>query len=176
MYINYTGGGIYFTNIGTTGRYTVSNNCYPSAPTTVGQPYHGETGRQVGDPLFVNPAFYSSPHGLQLKNGSICLATGTPVTGITRDYSLRLRNATTPGIGAFEAALNSLSWTGKTSQDWHNYMNWNPELVPTNTTQAIIPLKANLPVVSVSDASCKGLQLENGANVTINTSRLLTVY
>ena len=176
IHINYLNGGVYFTNSGTTGRFTVSHNCYPSIPTTVGQPYHGETGRQVGDPLFVNPAFFSSPHGLQLKTGSICLAHGTPVTGITRDYSLRARHASTPGIGAFEAALTSISWTGRSSQDWHNYQNWIPELVPTNTTQAVIPLKANLPVVSASNAVCKGLQLENGANVTINTGRLLTVY
>jgi hypothetical protein len=176
IHINYLNGGIYFTNSGTTGRFTVSHNCYPSIPTTVGQPYHGETGRQVGDPLFVNPVFFSSPHGLQLKTGSICLAHGTPVTGITRDYSLRARHASTPGIGAFEAALTSISWTGRSSQDWHNYQNWIPELVPTNTTQAVIPLKANLPVVSASNAVCKGLQLENSANVTINTGRLLTVY
>lgn len=176
MYINYTGGGIYFTNIGTTGRFTVSHNCYPSVPTTAGQPYHGETGRQVGDPLFVNPSFFDSPHGLQLKTGSICLANGTPVTGITRDYSYRSRNATNPGIGAFEAVLNSIRWTGKVSQDWHNYLNWNPELVPTNFIQAIIPLKPILPVISFSNAVCKGMQLENGANVTINNGRLLTVY
>jgi hypothetical protein len=176
MHINHAGGGVYFTNVGTTGRYTVSNNCYPTQPTTVGQPYHTETGRQVGDPLFVNPSFFSSPHGVQLKTGSICLGTGTPVTGITRDFSRISRNATTPSIGAFEAALTSLSWTGKVNTDWHDYRNWSPEIVPTNLIQALIPVKSNMPVVSGANAVCKGLQLSTGATVTVNNNRLLTVY
>jgi hypothetical protein len=177
LYINYLNGGIYFTNTGTnTGRFTVSNNCYPTNPTTSGQPYDGETGRQVGDPQFVNPTFYSSPHGLQLKTGSICLGNGITVTGITSDYSKKARSASAPSIGAFESALTSISWTGKVSTDWHNYLNWNPEIVPTNTLQAIIPLKTNLPVISSSNAVCKGLLLEGSATVVINNSRLLNVY
>jgi hypothetical protein len=176
LHINNSGGGVYFTHAGTTGRFTVSNNCYPTTPTTAGQPYHSETGRQVGDPLFVNPTFFSSPHGLQLKTGSICLGNGTPVTGITRDYVKTARSATTPGIGAFEAVLSNLSWTGKANSDWHNYLNWSPELVPTNILQAIIPVKSNQPVVSASNAVCKGLQLQSGATLNINNGRLLTIY
>jgi hypothetical protein len=176
MYINYSGGGIYFTNTGTTGRFTVSNNCYPTTPTTVGQPYDGETGRQVGDPLFVNPTFYSSPHGLQVKTGSNCINHGIAVTTVTRDYSKNARSASTPTIGAFEGALTSITWTGKISNDWHNYLNWSPEIVPTTTIQAIIPLKTNLPVISGANAVCKGLSVQSGANVVINNGRLLNVY
>jgi len=176
LHINYSGGGAYFTSSGTTGRFTVSHNCYPSVPTAPGDPYHSETGRQVGDPQFVNPSFFSSPHGVQIKTGSVCISNGTSVSGITTDYIQDTRQASNPTIGAFESVLVSCSWTGNVSQDWHNYLNWSPELVPTSFIQAVIPLKSNLPVVSVTDAVCKGLQLEDNATVNVNNGRLLTVY
>jgi hypothetical protein len=176
IYINYTISGVYFTHTGTTGRFTVSHNCYPTAPTSIGQPYHGETGRQVGDPSFLNSAFSLSAAGLSIQTGSICINNGILVTGISNDYLNRARSAGTPAIGAFEGPITACAWTGAVGQGWHNYRNWDILYVPTSAMSVLIPDRTNDPVISSNNGACKSLQAEPGALLRIQSPRALTVY
>jgi len=177
IYINYSIGGVYFTHTGgTTDRFTVSYNCYPTAPTIAGDPYHGETGRQVGDPSFLNSSFFLGASGLSLQPGSICINNGTPVSDITRDYLCRGRNATTPAIGAFEGPITACAWTGAVNQNWHYYKNWDILYVPTLAISALIPDRSNDPVVSTGNAVCKSLQVQTGALLRVQSPRTITVY
>lgn len=177
IYINSGIGGVYFTHAGgTTGRFTVSYNCYPTTPTLIGQPYHLEPGRQVGDPLFLNPSFSLSAAGLSLLPGSICINNGTTVSGIANDYLNRARSITTPAIGAFEGQIVACAWTGTAGQGWHNYKNWDILYIPTEAMSALIPDRVNDPLVSTSNAVCKSLQLQPGAQLRIRSPRTLTVY
>ncbi|MBW6460262.1 MAG: hypothetical protein K0B08_06770 [Bacteroidales bacterium] len=156
-----------------TGLFIVSHNCYTSEP--VGQ-YPGEPGRLVGNPSFLQPDFFLSPYGFSLLQGSICIGSGDPVSAITADFREMGRDATSPSRGAFEDAISNIYWTGKASTNWHNYLNWSPEFVPVNTIQATIPLRSNLPVITDSNAACKGFQLEQGASVSIQNNRILQVF
>ncbi len=177
IYINYSIGGVYFTSgTITTGRFTVSYNCYPTNPTSVGDPYNGETGRQVGDPLFLNPSYYLSGSGLSVQTGSICINHGTPVTSITRDHLCRARSASTPCIGACEGPLTATAWTGAADHNWHNYRNWDILYVPTQAISALIPNRSNYPVVSTDNAFCKSLQLQAAAVLIVQSPWIITVY
>ena len=156
-----------------TGLFNVSHNCYTSEP--VGQ-YPGEPGRLLGNPSFLQPDFFLSPYGFSLISGSICLGSGDPVSAITSDFREMGRDAASPSRGAFEETISNIYWTGKVSTNWHNHLNWSPEFVPTNTIQAIIPLRSNLPVISDSEARCKGLQLQQGTSIQVDNNRTLRVY
>jgi hypothetical protein len=176
IYINYLSGGIFFTSTGTTGRFTVSYNCYPITPTAIGQPYNIETGRQVGDPSFLNPSFFLSGSGLSLQSGSICINHGTLVTGISRDHLCRIRNATTPAIGAYEAPITSCAWTGAANQNWYFYKNWDILYVPSQNISVLIPDRTNDPLISSGSAACKLLRVKPGALLKVAPPGTITVF
>jgi hypothetical protein len=167
--------GKYFTHTGTTGRFTVSYNCYRTNPTAPGQPYHGETGRQVGDPLFINTSFFASPNGLRLKTGSMCLNNGLSVSPVSEDYAGLPRSANSPSIGAFELPLTSCSWLGAVSTSWFDYRNWDCKLVPLSGMNVTIPDRANDPVISSGNAVCKTLTVKTGAQVHIIPPGIITI-
>jgi hypothetical protein len=166
----------YFTHVGTTNRFSVGYNCYGITPTqSGGSLYWPDATSKTGDPLFLNPSFFGSPYGFTVKTGSPCLAGGTPITSLTQDLRFLTRNASTPTIGAFENVLTNTNWTGSYSTDWHDYRNWNPEIVPTNLLQAVIPNRSNDPVITNSNANCKGLDLQSGAQVRVSPFHTLTI-
>ncbi len=167
----------YFTHTGTGGRFTLGYNCYFIIPTQSGGSYYlSETGKKIGDALFVNPLFYSSYAGFRLQTASICLNSGTPVSGISRDYLKSSRDGTNPTIGAFETTLTSCNWTGAVSSDWHDYRNWDSQLVPVNTIDVIIPDRLNDPVISSQDGNCKTISIQAGAHLDIQPGRLLNLH
>ncbi len=45
-------------------------------------------------------------------------------------------------------------WTGSSSTDWHNYLNWKYLIVPKDYTGVTIPNVTNDPVVSFTNATC----------------------
>jgi hypothetical protein len=55
--------------------------------------------------IATNPMFNSNTN-LQPQSGSPVLAAGTPITGITIDYSGATRSGTTPSIGAYETGVD----------------------------------------------------------------------
>jgi hypothetical protein len=167
----------YFTHSGTGGLFSVGFNCYELFPTQSGGSYYfPDLTSKVADPLFFNNAFFGSPYGFTVKAGSQCLAGGTPISGLTVDYRKRPRNVTNPTIGAFEEVLTETNWTGAVSNDWHDYRNWIPEIVPNHLLEAIIPDKTNDPIIFNSNASCKGVEIQPGVEMIVNSPLILTVY
>jgi hypothetical protein len=71
------------------------------------------------------------------------------------------------------------NWTGAVSTDWNNGDNWSTGLIPTAQTYVIIPsLPVNQPhITSGTDlpALCKDLTIRDGAVLTIETGKALTV-
>jgi hypothetical protein len=166
----------YFTHTGTGGTFSVGYNCYGEELTQTFPPYYtpGATNSIVMNPQFLDTTFYSSPYGFTVKDGSPCLAGGTSISPFTQDYRFVTRDAT-PTIGAFEDVLISTSWTGLYSTDWHDYRNWNPEIVPTNLLHALIPNRMNDPVITNSNETCKGIDIQSGAQVHVNLPGTLTI-
>ncbi|MGB3619386.1 MAG: hypothetical protein WBA12_14815, partial [Catalinimonas sp.] len=70
-------------------------------------------------------------------------------------------------------ATSSVTWTGAESSDWHDPRNWTPNVVPTGTVDALIPLRTNNPNVVAADATCKALTLTDGV-LTVADGRTLT--
>ena len=53
-------------------------------------------------------------------------------------------------------------WTGAVSTDWFNKDNWSSGVVPTNGINAIIPSRANNPIITGQNAVCKDLNITDG--------------
>jgi hypothetical protein len=68
-------------------------------------------------------------------------------------------------------ALTVTNWLGTISSDWHVAGNWDNG-VPTLTLDAIIPDRANDPIISNGDAVCKKLSITNGTLIIDNNRNL----
>lgn len=161
---------VYFTNVGTSGRFNVTYNLFRLTP---GAPYASGTGNIVGNPQFIEPDG-SNMYGLILLPASPAMYTGTPVANITRDYLGEQRNVSTPTMGAFENTM-TCTWTGTTSTNWHTSTNWKLNMVPQNYMNATILNVTNDPLVSFSNAVCKSLKLNTGASIRVVSPYVITV-
>lgn len=76
-------------------------------------------------------------------------------------------------LGAVLGAQFFVSWTGVQDTNWHNAANWSNGLVPTDRNNVTISSAVpNFPVVSNSDGECGNLQLNSGAQLTLNGQNL----
>lgn len=69
-------------------------------------------------------------------------------------------------------------WTGEVSTEWDNIMNWTDRIVPTISTNAVIPdvsAESNRFPYIVVAAECDNLNIDAGANVQIAPDYSLTV-
>jgi hypothetical protein len=162
--------GTYFTETGTMGRFTVTYNLFYSAPAGS---YGAGTGNIAGNPQFIDPNG-PSMYGLMLMPSSPCFDTGIVVTNITRDYLGKIRDAAEPTLGAFEG-LMECTWTGTTSTNWHTYQNWALQIVPQNFMSVIIPNTISDPVISTGHATCRSLNMLNGASLRVQSPWTLTM-
>lgn len=158
-----------FTNIGTSGRFTVTYNLFRTSP---GAPYASGTGQVFGDPLFLDPNG-PSMYGLTLMPGSPAIGAGLTITNISRDY-LKKSRTSPPTMGAFDQFLDC-TWTGTANTNWHNTLNWDYNFVPQNFMKVYIPNTTNDPVVSANNATCKSLNLLGGALIHVQSPRTLTI-
>lgn len=73
-------------------------------------------------------------------------------------------------------------WIGGTftaPTDWNTTTNWGDWVVPLTTTNAYIPKRPYLPIVTndpVTPAVCKDLTIDKDASVTVNPSKQLNVH
>ncbi|MEI7725562.1 MAG: T9SS type A sorting domain-containing protein, partial [Bacteroidota bacterium] len=85
--------------------------------------------------------------------------------------------STIPTNGAVNMA--TVTWSGAVSPDWATTGNWDLNIVPGVSYNAIIPAGAtNMPVVNAtpgSPAVCVDLTINSGATVTIAAGKALTV-
>jgi hypothetical protein len=66
-------------------------------------------------------------------------------------------------------------WDGTSSTDWSTDANWSWGTKPVEEQKAIIPARANQPLIDATDAVCNDLQINNGSILTINSAKALTV-
>lgn len=67
-----------------------------------------------------------------------------------------------------------IAWEGRTSAAWNISTNWSDGAVPTSTQNVYILNKTNQPVLS-TNAECKSLIIESGANLSVDPFKQLTV-
>ncbi len=158
----------YFTNLGTSGRYTVDQNIYP----TLSASY--SSGNIVADPLFISPSS-TTINGLRPRYDSPCLGAADPVTGVGLDFFGVERDSSSPSIGAFEEPILNTVWTGSNGNIWNDSRNWDVEIVPNQYLNAIISAGTNQPFVTGGDANCRTLDVGPGMQVTVSEGSVLTV-
>jgi|GEM_PF-1381463 len=155
-----SGGGIYTTTVS----FSVANSILwantggqltggGGTPTVVNCDVQGGTsGTSVID---VDPQFTNSGAGnLQLLPTSPCIDTGsnlwTQATFVTTDLAGNPRYVDgTVDIGAYEAQLVAISWTGTGGNSaWSNAMNWSHMAVPNQNDQ--VTIAANFSTIQIS--------------------------
>jgi hypothetical protein len=73
---------------------------------------------------------------------------------------------------------NDYKWTGTSSDDWNTSSNWSSGAVPTSTSNVFIPNTSRKPVsnqTSSIPAVCNNLVIDNGAYLSVNSNKALTV-
>jgi hypothetical protein len=123
---------------------------------------------------------FSSTSGLvfvSTTTGEVNLAASTPGT-----YTITNTIAASAPCGAVSDSnpitiLATGNWLGGVSSDWLDPNNWNCIIVPTSTSDVVIPNGAPfMPVVTGSGAVCRSININSGASLSINGSNNLDVY
>ncbi|MDD2994729.1 MAG: T9SS type A sorting domain-containing protein [Paludibacter sp.] len=79
-------------------------------------------------------------------------------------------------VGESDCSSTFAVWFGGTNTDWHTASNWCNNSVPSSSVDVLIPAGiSNYPVIS-QNASAKNLEIESGANLTLNDNYTLSVY
>jgi hypothetical protein len=124
------------------------------------------------DPLF------ASATNLSPRAGSPALGAGTPVPGISTDFTGALRDALHPSVGAYENAMTSgKAWNGSVSADWNTEANWTPAGVPQATDDLTIP--AGTPFICTLNSTgqeCNSIVIDFSAVFVMMTGSEITVY
>jgi murein DD-endopeptidase MepM/ murein hydrolase activator NlpD len=130
----------------------------------------------------------SSSYQWQVNTGSgfVNIANGLYYSGATT-RTLQLRNIPSSFYGyqyrclvdgsatSFVSTIKFTSyWQGGVNKAWENPSNWSCGNVPDANTDVVVGSSTNTPEVN-SNASCRSLTLNNGANVTVKTGFKLTV-
>jgi len=110
--------------------------------------------------------------GTIIGAGAITLNTGDTLYG---------RGLTTAGainLAAITATITQNIWNGSASSDWNTAANWNSGVVPSCTLaiNAVIPAGMLYnPVINSSGNYADNLTIQNGAQLTINAGKNLTI-
>ncbi len=98
------------------------------------------------------------------------------LTAFTTYYFMLADVDNTPGAHKFyiDFAEAPGTWKGTVSNDWHNPANWSAGILPTSTTDVIIPWASpfRMPVISNNNASCRFLVINPSASLTIGNYNL----
>ncbi len=83
------------------------------------------------------------------------------------------------GVGSepyFIVGESTKLWTGNTSTNWFTASNWEPQQVPVDTNDVLIPAGlTNYPVIISGTAKCRKFNIKTGATLTM-TGGTLNVY
>jgi hypothetical protein len=72
-------------------------------------------------------------------------------------------------------APSQVQWTGSVSTDWFNVGNWNPNVVPTTSIDALIANTPNQPLITTHGAQVRKLTLNLNSSVTLNIAGPVTL-
>jgi fibronectin-binding autotransporter adhesin len=104
----------------------------------------------------------------------------TDLDGAAPDaFTLNLVNPTPATDGGFSSVSNGavlnwpatapgITWTGAASSDWSNPANWSPTVVPTSTSDVVIPSALGTYPVLTAPAFTRNLVVQTGASIDLN--------
>jgi len=110
--------------------------------------------------------------GTVIAGGAITLNTGAAL------YGRALTTAGAINIDVITATITQNVWDGSASEDWNTAENWSLGIVPgcSLAINAVIPTGATpYPVISSTANYTDNLIIQNGATLTINSGKDLTV-
>ncbi|WP_299109308.1 T9SS type A sorting domain-containing protein [uncultured Tenacibaculum sp.] len=126
------------------------------------------------DPLFMS----SSDFNLKTVSPSRDSGDNTKIlAGNTKDLfgNARILN-TTVDRGAYEYDVTSqyTTWTGASNTNWSEANNWTNG-VPSSSFDAVVANAANQPIVDITSASVKDLEVHTGSSVVVDNGQALTI-
>lgn len=179
-------------SLSSTDGLTINNNLYYSTGTgsSFGQFNNTDIAdlnawqtatNQDANSIFGNPNYADTSAAipnLRINSGlpSVVDAEGADL-GIEDDFDGQTRAILTPtDIGANAFIINYCVWTGAVNTQWSDAGNWSCALVPSDSTNVIIPANVtNMPVVDIVNATCKDLSIASTANLSIPTLSILNI-
>lgn len=179
------------TTTSTAGTYTVyatvSSGCSAQVSTSVvieaapsatisysGSPYCNVAGTATVTQTGSTGGTYSGTTGLVITaaNGNINTQTSTAATH-TVTYTI----AATTACPQYQTTCNLIIkplgvWTGAVSSSWNNTLNWDCNVIPTSTTNVVIPSSIfTYPVIS-SVVQVNNVTLQSGGSITVINGNL----
>lgn len=140
--------------------------------------WQAATGKDLQS-ISANPNFQSSL--LELTGGSSpAPGGGFPLAAVADDYSGDPRDSSYPTIGAHEYPY-ATTWTANgLDNNWFSAANWTTPVLPGINMVVTIPSApaggSIFPVIAPgSTGECKTIDIQNGANVTVQTSGTLNI-
>jgi len=102
---------------------------------------------------------------------------GTPSQTTWYRRVATLGGCTGPSNAKAITILQASSWNGRSSVNWDDVNNWCGGVVPTIDTDVVIPAGILFPptVSSATTALCRNLTIDNGATLTVSSTRQFNV-
>ncbi len=192
------GGGIVFAATGNVSNSIIYNNLAPAysniwdftIPTvshSIIQGGYAGTNNFDLTPLFINPQSAASAptttgdYRLQACSPALNAGNNSLVpSGVNNDLdSLTRIRYDLVDIGAYEKQdidLANSTWKG-VNTNWNDKINWCGGYVPYDTTNVIIPLTTNQPVVGAGFSNAvKNISLASGTSLTVNNTSDFTIH
>jgi hypothetical protein len=112
---------------------------------------------------YVNsPGIYGHGH-IQMTAGETCYLLIDAQTTAPTFHTLHLEVPDEPGV-----------WTGLANQDWHTPQNWSGWIIPSERHDVIIPAGTPYkPAINTTEARVKSLSIDNGAELTVGSKKLI---
>jgi len=94
---------------------------------------------------------------------------GFGATNTSSDFT-----ATTGILNVASGACLAGTWTGATNTDWNTSSNWCGNVLPSSSTNVIIPNVTNKPTITAA-AVCNDITISAGSSLTISGTNTLTI-
>jgi predicted outer membrane repeat protein len=154
----------------------------PPAPTITN---FSPTSGPIGTIVTINGTNFTGTTEVKFSANQIATYTVVNSTKITATVPTGTINGpitvTTAGgsvtsSGSF-TVTSAYTWTGAVNRDWNTAGNWNPMVVPDDSTfDVLIPAVTNLPIISnTQDFIVKNLIINTGASLTVNNGGILRI-
>ena len=122
---------------------------------------------------------------LSLGNSSIRVTLDSLVNTGTIYFTLTTKDSTTAcaasvindSVIIIPAIADTVLWTGATDTSWNNTANWSSNILPSSTTNVVIPGGlTNYPNLNSGTAAVNSFTIQSGATVIISNSATLKIY
>lgn len=155
----------------------LSNGTYSNLNATAGSAYI--TSNIVGTPADISNVTFNYSGVPVVGNQFNCKHLGASTITFVSPIAGALSCPTYKSGNVIMPNCSIATWIGVTDSDWNKGTNWSTGIVPDSLTDVIIPIpsipnQGNLPVINISNASCRNLSLTNGS-LSLASGGLLNV-